>query len=232
MPLVEVTDEEFENEVLNEEGPVLVDFWAPWCGSCKALMPMVKSLSEEFDGQVKFVKVNTEDNPDTAEEYGIQGLPTFFIFNNGEKVDEFEGDELPSKSQLRDLISKYISEDESEEDESEEEYEDEEESEEIEELVLDKKIYRKLKEYCEENETSVTDEIGSVFSYYYEDLEDEDLEEIDLEVQNGKIIVTLSENLYALLEEEAENNSTDVSEELGVLIKEYLSDDEEEDEDE
>ncbi|HRG48944.1 MAG TPA: thioredoxin domain-containing protein [Leptospiraceae bacterium] len=129
--VIDVTNEDFEEVVLNETLPVIVDFWEPSCGSCVALAPMFEALAKEFKDEVKFVKVNTEDCPEIAEEYEISGLPTFMIFKDGEYVEEFEGDELPKKSDLREMIARNIeeseeeSEDEEEEEDSEEEIEEE-----------------------------------------------------------------------------------------------------------
>lgn len=91
---------------------------------------MFEALAKEFKDEVKFVKVNTEDCPDIAEEYEISGLPTFMIFKDGEYVEEFEGDELPKKSDLREMIARNIEESEEESDEEEEDSEEEIEEEE------------------------------------------------------------------------------------------------------
>lgn len=223
--VMEVTDEDFDEEVLNATTPVVVDFWEPSCGSCLALEPMFESLSKEFEDQVKFVKFNTEDNPEMAEKFNIRSYPTFVVFKDGDKVDEFEGEELPSKSQLRELIATHVSLDE--EDSDEESSEDEYESQEI---LLSKETYKNLKECAEESETSVNEEIGNAFTNSYDDIEDEDLDEIDVVKESGKIYVTLPENLYLLIEEEANNNSTEVADELDLLINGYLFEDDEEEE--
>jgi len=87
----EVTDANFESEVLKSETPVLVDFWAPWCGPCRMVAPIVDELSEEYDGRVKFVKLNTDDNIGTASTYGIRSIPTLLVFKGGQPVGQIIG---------------------------------------------------------------------------------------------------------------------------------------------
>ncbi len=87
----EINDEKFEKEVLKSELPVLVDFWAPWCGPCKMLTPVIEKLSESNNGKVKFCKVNVDEAPQSAGKYGIMSIPTLLFFKNGEKVDQIIG---------------------------------------------------------------------------------------------------------------------------------------------
>ena len=94
-----VTDAEFEEKVLNSESPVLVDFWAEWCGPCKMIAPMVDELAEEFDGQMTFAKVDVDSNPITAVKYGIRSIPALLIFRDGQPIDQIIG-AIP-KGQLR-----------------------------------------------------------------------------------------------------------------------------------
>lgn len=89
--IVNVTDETFEQEVLKADLPVLVDFWAPWCGPCKMMLPIVDELAAEYDGRVLMGKLNVDENPDTCEEYGIMNIPTMLFFKNGELVNRHIG---------------------------------------------------------------------------------------------------------------------------------------------
>ncbi|MCH8827631.1 MAG: thioredoxin [Chloroflexi bacterium] len=88
---IDISDDSFKQEVLDSDQPVLVDFWAEWCGPCKMIAPMVDELAHEYDGRVKFAKVNVDDNPKTAMEYGIKGIPTMLIFKNGKPVKQVVG---------------------------------------------------------------------------------------------------------------------------------------------
>ena len=88
---IEVTDSEFDEEVLQAELPVMVDFWAAWCGPCKIIAPIVEELAEEYDGRVKFVKIDTEENFDTTDRYGIRSLPALLVFKGGRQVDQITG---------------------------------------------------------------------------------------------------------------------------------------------
>lgn len=83
----EVTDKNFEAEVLKSDVPVMIDFWAEWCGPCRAMAPVVDKIAAEKKDVLKVVKMNIEENPDTPTKYGIRGIPTFMIFKNGQLVD-------------------------------------------------------------------------------------------------------------------------------------------------
>jgi thioredoxin 1 len=85
------TDSAFDKDVLNSDVPVLVDFWAPWCGPCKAMGPTVDAVAIEFAGRVKVGKLNTDDNPGTAMRYQIRGIPTLLLFKGGQVVDQRVG---------------------------------------------------------------------------------------------------------------------------------------------
>lgn len=99
----QLSDADFDG-VIGSETPTLVDFWAPWCGPCKAIGPVVEELAEEYDGQVKIAKMNVDDNPATPGKFGIRAIPTLILFKGGEVVDQITG--AVGKSQLVDLINK------------------------------------------------------------------------------------------------------------------------------
>ena len=88
---VEITDENFQTEVLNSETPVLVDFWADWCQPCKMIAPVVEQIAEEYDGKVKIGKLDVDTNQQTSQAMGIRGIPALIIFNNGKPVDQIIG---------------------------------------------------------------------------------------------------------------------------------------------
>ncbi len=104
--LLTVTDSEFEREVLEADTPVLVDFWAEWCVPCHQLDPIITDLAEEYDGRVKFVKIDTEENFDIPARYGILGLPALLVFKDGKKVDEIRG--LRPTAELKNLLDKAL----------------------------------------------------------------------------------------------------------------------------
>lgn len=88
---IEFTESNFSTEVLEADMPVLVDFWAPWCGPCKMIAPIVEEISEEYAGKIKVGKLNTDDNQGVASQYGIMSIPTLMIFKNGEVVERIVG---------------------------------------------------------------------------------------------------------------------------------------------
>ena len=87
----EITDAEFDQEVLKADLPVVVDFWAEWCGPCKVVAPLLEELADEYDGKIKFVKVDTEENFETPSSYGILSLPTLLVFKEGQQIERITG---------------------------------------------------------------------------------------------------------------------------------------------
>lgn len=103
MTIEHVTDDNFASEI--KEGLVLVDFWAPWCGPCKMIAPVLNEIDEEKGNQVKIVKLNVDENSDTTSEYGVMGIPALILFKDGEKVDQAIG--FQPKEAILALIAKY-----------------------------------------------------------------------------------------------------------------------------
>lgn len=103
---VAVTDASFDAEVLKAEGPVLVDFWAEWCGPCKSIAPILEEVSLEYSGRLKVVKLNTDENPDVAVKYSVRSIPTLIIFKNG--VNEATRVGALTKSQLTAFVDEYL----------------------------------------------------------------------------------------------------------------------------
>jgi thioredoxin 1 len=101
--ILEVGDSSFESEVLKSDKPVLVDFWAPWCGPCRAIAPIVEELAKDFGDKVKFTKCNVDENPTTPTKYGIKSIPTLIFFKDGEIQDKVIG--IVAKSKLEEMIS-------------------------------------------------------------------------------------------------------------------------------
>jgi thioredoxin 1 len=102
----QVTDATFDQEVLESAVPVLVDFWAPWCGPCRMVAPVVDEIAIEYDSKVKVVKVNTDENPAVASKYGIRSIPTLMIFKDGQRVDLVVG--AVPKTTLSNTLDKYL----------------------------------------------------------------------------------------------------------------------------
>ncbi len=103
---MEVTQDNFQDEVMSADMPVLVDFWAPWCGPCKMMAPIVEELSKDMEGKAKVVKVNVDENQALAQEHNILSIPTFMIFKGGQVVDQFAG--AMGKDVLEEKISKHL----------------------------------------------------------------------------------------------------------------------------
>lgn len=106
MSAIEVKDATFKETVLDSALPVLVDFWAPWCGPCRMVAPVVEEIAKEYEGKVTVVKLNTDDNPQVASQYGIRSIPTLMIFKGGQKVDMVVG--AVPKTTLAGTLEKYL----------------------------------------------------------------------------------------------------------------------------
>ena len=102
----EVTDQNFESDVLKSDQPVLVDFWAEWCHPCKILAPTVDKVAQEYEGKAKVVKLNVDDSAQTGQKYGIKGIPTLILFKGGVEVDRVVG--ATSKDNIARMIDKAL----------------------------------------------------------------------------------------------------------------------------
>lgn len=104
--VLQISDADFEAQVLQSTQPVLLDFWAPWCGPCKAIGPVIDELAGEYEGRAKIAKINVDDNPATPGKYGIRAIPTLILFKDGEVVDQITG--AVGKPQLAALLDKAL----------------------------------------------------------------------------------------------------------------------------
>lgn len=104
--MMEVEDGNFETEVLKSDKPVLVDFWAPWCGPCKAIAPLVEELSKAYGDKIKFAKCNVDNNPVTPAKYGIKAIPTLIFFKAGNVANQITG--MVAKSKLEEALAKLV----------------------------------------------------------------------------------------------------------------------------
>ncbi|MCA1990251.1 MAG: thioredoxin [Desulfarculus sp.] len=104
--VLQVTDDTFEAEVLKSDLPVLVDFWASWCGPCRAIAPVVEELSEQYAGKVKVAKLNVDESPKTPGQYGIRAIPTLIMFKGGQVADQITG--AVSKSHIEQALGKLL----------------------------------------------------------------------------------------------------------------------------
>jgi thioredoxin 1 len=103
---IEVTDDSFVTEVLNSDKPVLVDFWANWCGPCRMISPVVESIAHDFVGKARVAKVDVDTNPGLCAQFNIRSIPSLLFFKNGKLVDEIVG--AASKTQIADRLSEYL----------------------------------------------------------------------------------------------------------------------------
>ena len=102
----DIKDNLFKGEVLDSEIAVVVDFWAPWCGPCRMVAPIMEELDKQFSEKVKFVKVNIDENPNTLREYGVSSIPTVMVFKDGSPVESIVG--FRPKNDFEDVITKYL----------------------------------------------------------------------------------------------------------------------------
>lgn len=100
-----ITDDSFENEVISSQIPVVVDFWAQWCGPCKSLAPIIEDVAKQFEGKVKFVKLDVDSNPATPPKFGIRGIPTLILFKDGQVKGTQVG--MMSKMELQQFIDTH-----------------------------------------------------------------------------------------------------------------------------
>lgn len=104
--IVELSDSSFESEVIQNDKPVLVDFWAPWCGPCRAMAPVIGEISNDYSEKVKVGKVNVDENPETSMKFGIRSIPTLMVFKNGEVFEQIVG--AVPKSEIERVLEKAI----------------------------------------------------------------------------------------------------------------------------
>lgn len=104
--ILEISDSNFESEVVNSDVPVLVDFWAPWCGPCRAIAPLVEEISSSYAGKIKVGKMNVDDNQSTTMKYGIRSIPTIIMFKGGEAVDQIIG--AVPKAEIERVVEKSL----------------------------------------------------------------------------------------------------------------------------
>jgi thioredoxin 1 len=106
LSLLHINDKNFASEVLHSDLPVLVDFWATWCGPCRGISPIVEELAKEFVGKVKVTKLNVDENPSTPSQYGVRGIPTLILFKDGKILDQIVG--AVPKARLKAMIEKAL----------------------------------------------------------------------------------------------------------------------------
>jgi len=104
--ITNVNDDSFENDVLNSASPVLVDFWAPWCGPCKQIAPILDEVADEMQGKITVAKINIDDNPNTPGKYGVRGIPTLMLFRDGNVQGTKVG--AINKAKLVELINEHL----------------------------------------------------------------------------------------------------------------------------
>ena len=105
--VLEVTDQTFESEVVQSQTPTIIDFWAEWCAPCRAIAPIIGDLAERYAGQVKVVKMNIDENPNTPAKYGVRAIPTVLAFSGGQVVQQMQG--ARPKSAFEEMVQKLLS---------------------------------------------------------------------------------------------------------------------------
>lgn len=104
--VIHLTDDSFTAEIINSDLPAFVDFWAPWCGPCKMVGPIIEELAEEYDGKVKIAKLNVDENQKTPAQYGVRSIPTLIMFKDGKSIDQMVG--AVSKAKMEEMIKKAL----------------------------------------------------------------------------------------------------------------------------
>ncbi len=106
MAVLEINDDQFESNVIKSDKPTLVDFWAPWCGPCRAIAPIIEELSHEFENKINFCKLNVDENSTTPTKYAIKAIPTIILFKDGKIADQIVG--AASKTSLTNTLNKVL----------------------------------------------------------------------------------------------------------------------------
>ena len=104
--ILNVNDDSFDEDVLNSDTPVLIDYWAEWCGPCKMIAPVLDEIAKDYEGKLKVCKLNIDENPDTPQKYGVRSIPTLLLFKDGEVVESTVG--VAGKEQLAALLDKHV----------------------------------------------------------------------------------------------------------------------------